>query len=167
MEIASLLPLCAPLVHPATAHAIVQVESSFNPFAIGVVGSALERQPRNRAEALATAKQLDAQGWNYSVGPAQINRRNWDRLGLNVETAFDPCENLRAMQSILARCYERAQGAGLSPQRTLRKALSCYYSGNFTRGFTPDVQGQPSYVAKVVAAARAQAPSPQPRRPGS
>jgi type IV secretion system protein VirB1 len=159
MDLTNLLLACAPLIHPTTAHAVLQVESSFNAYAIGVVGGSLERQPRSRAEAIATARHLDAQGWDYSVGPAQINRRNWKRLGLQLETAFDPCQNLRAMQTILSQCYERAQTASHPEQLALRKALSCYYSGNFTTGFTADFSGRPSYVAKVVAAART-APAP-------
>ena len=43
---------CAPQVHTDTAHALVSVESAFNPWAIGVVGGALVRQPRHRAEAV-------------------------------------------------------------------------------------------------------------------
>ena len=125
---------CAPLVHPGTAQALVTVESSFNPHAIGVVGGVLERQPRNRAEALATATQLQAKGWNFSVGLAQINVRNFQRLGLTTATAFDPCENLRAMQAVLGECFERSAPAA-QPQTALRLALSCYYSGNFVTGF--------------------------------
>ena len=49
---------CAPQVHADTARALVSVESALNPWAIGVVGGALVRQPRHRAEALATAKAL-------------------------------------------------------------------------------------------------------------
>jgi type IV secretion system protein VirB1 len=70
MDTATFLALalaCAPQVHPDTARAIASVESSFNPYAIGVVGGALHRQPRTRAEALATIKALHADGWNYSV----------------------------------------------------------------------------------------------------
>jgi type IV secretion system protein VirB1 len=40
----------------------------------------------------------------------------------------------------------------------LRAAFSCYYSGNFTRGFRADKAGQPSYVQKVVANADVQVP---------
>ena len=98
---------CAPLVHASTAQALVAVESGFNPHAIGVVGGVLERQPRNRAEALATAEDLQAKGWNFSVGLAQINARNFERLGLTVATALDPCENLRAMQTVLGECMDR------------------------------------------------------------
>ena len=39
------------------------------------------------------------------------------------------------------------------PQAALHAALSCYYSGNFSRGFKPDVAGKPSYVQKVLASA--------------
>ena len=155
IDLASLLIACAPLVHPTTAQALLTVESAMNPFAIGVVGGQLVRQPRTRAEALATARQLDADGWNYSVGPSQINRRNWSRLGLTAETAFDPCQNLRAMQAILGECYSRAELGSPSQQVALRKALSCYYSGNFVTGLQEDIPGQPSYVNKVTAAARA------------
>ena len=139
--------VCAPAVHAITAQALVAVESGFNPHAIGVVGGALDRQPRNRAEALSTAKYLQADGWNFSVGLAQINARNFGRLGLTAATAFDPCENLRAMQSILGECFDRAT-LGSPDQTALRKALSCYYSGNFVTGL------RHGYVQRVAGAAR-------------
>lgn len=143
MDLPSLLALiaaCAPQVHADTALAIVRTESAANPHAIGVVGGRLDRQPRSAAEALATARRLDEDGWDYSVGLAQINRRNFGRLGLTPESAFDPCTNLRAMQAVLAECFDRA---GPQPQLALRRALSCYYSGNFTTGFAY------GYVARV------------------
>jgi type IV secretion system protein VirB1 len=125
---------CAPLVHASTAHALVAVESGFNPHAIGVVGGVLQRQPRSRAEALATVTELQAKGWNFSVGLAQINVHNFERLGLTAASAFDPCQNLRAMQAVLAECFDRS--APDRPRQTaLRQALSCYYSGNFVTGF--------------------------------
>ena len=137
---------CAPMVHASTAHALVAVESSFNPHAIGVVGGVLERQPRNRAEALATASQLRATGWNFSVGLAQINMHNFERLGLTPTTAFDPCENLRAMQAVLTECFDRT-APDRPDQAALRQALSCYYSGNFVTGF------RHGYVQRVARAA--------------
>jgi type IV secretion system protein VirB1 len=144
-DFSALATTCAPLVHASTARALVAVESGFNPHAIGVVGGALERQPRNRAEALATAKQLTANGWNFSVGLAQINVHNFERLGLNAETAFDPCQNLRAMQTVLGECL--ASRATKAEQVALREALSCYYSGNAVTGF------RHGYVQRVVRAA--------------
>jgi type IV secretion system protein VirB1 len=150
---------CAPMVHASTAHALVTVESSFNPHAIGVVGGSLKRQPNSRAEAVATAKQLQAKGWNFSVGLAQINVSNFarmglttqsafERLGLSVATAFDPCANLAAMQTVLAECFARSAVKG-SSQTALRQALSCYYSGNFVTGF------KHGYVRRVTHAAYA------------
>ncbi len=149
---------CAPQVHADTARALVSVESAFNPWAIGVVGGALVRQPRHRAEALATAKALRDAGWNFSVGLGQINIGNFDRLGLTVESAFEPCANLAAMQAVLAECFDRASGSAPKAveQVALRQALSCYYSGNFDTGISH------GYVRKVVVAARA-VPTAQPK----
>ena len=143
---AALVLACAPAVHASTAQALVTVESGFNPHAIGVVGGVLDRQPRNRGEALATAELLQATGWNFSVGLAQINVRNFERLGLTTATAFDPCENLRAMQAVLGECFDRV-GPSAEPQTALRQALSCYYSGNFVTGF------RHGYVQRVTSAA--------------
>ena len=148
---AALALACAPQVHLTTAHALVAVESAFNPWAIGVVGGSLQRQPRHRTEALATAQALQATGRNFSVGLGQINLGNFQRLGLSLESAFEPCTNLAAMQSVLRECFERAQRTSPSTsgdQAALRAALSCYYSGNFTTGF------RHGYVGKVVAASR-------------
>lgn len=150
MTFAALLATCAPLVHPDTARALVQVESSFNPHAIGIVAGALERQPRSAAEALATAKALEAGGRNFSLGLAQINVGNLPRLGLTIPDALDGCRNLRAMQTVLGECFERA-GGDADPQRNLRRAFSCYYSGNFATGF------RHGYVGRVVAAGRTNA----------
>ena len=154
----ALVLACAPQVHADTARALVSVESAFNPWAIGVVGGALVRQPRHRAEALATARALRDAGWNFSVGLGQINVGNFDRLGLTVETAFEPCANLAAMQTVLAECFDRASGSTAQAvhQVALRQALSCYYSGNFDTGF------RHGYVRKVVVAARA-VPTAQPK----
>lgn len=143
---------CAPTVHPATMQAIARVESRFNPYAIGVVGGALRRQPQSYAEAVAAAKQLHAQGRNFSMGLVQVNKKNLSRYGLTYETVFNPCANLSAGSKILADCFKRAEGGRIT-QTALHKALSCYYSGNFRFGFTRDFRGQPSYVQKVVNAA--------------
>ena len=146
---------CAPQVHASTAHALVTVESALNPWAIGVVGGALQRQPRHRTEAIATAEALQAAGRNFSVGLGQINVGNFPRLGLSLSTAFEPCTNLAAMQAVLSECFERAQRKSsrtTGDQAALRAALSCYYSGNFSTGF------RHGYVGKVVAAARNPSP---------
>ena len=126
-------------VSPDVMQHIVRVESSANPYAIGVVGGQLERQPKNLAEALATLQILDAKGYNFSVGLAQVNRANLGRYGLDsYPKAFDACSNLSAGAHILADCYASAHG-------DWGKAFSCYYSGNSTTGF------RDGYVQKVYA----------------
>ena len=149
IDLAALVLTCAPLVAQDTARALIQVESGGNPFAIGVVGGALVRQPANLPEALATVAALEAAGWNYSVGLGQINKRNFERYGLSPATAFDPCANLNAMQGILGDCFSRASRRAdhhTTTQAALRDAFSCYYSGNFMTGHLH------GYVGKVLAA---------------
>ena len=143
MDFAVLMQACAPEVHPVTLSKVVVTESTANPYAIGVVGGRLERQPRSLGEAVATVRTLRDQHVDFSAGLGQINVRNWSRLGLDERSVFEPCRNLNAAQSILRDCFLRAT-SGSEPQSALRKAFSCYYSGNFVTG---DRHG---YVAKVV-----------------
>ena len=133
---------CAAGVAPALVRRLVQVESSGNRFAIGVVDGRLARQPRNLPEAVATLRSLEAQGVNYSVGISQVNRYHFARLGWHraPQAAFDACANLRAGAGILQDCFVRAGGAGFrgaaldGRNPASRAALSCYYSGDFARG---------------------------------
>jgi type IV secretion system protein VirB1 len=118
---------------------VVNVESSRNPFAIGVVGGVLARQPRQLDEALATVRMLEEKGYNFSVGLAQVNRYNLAKYGLDsYEKAFQQCPNLQAGSRILAECHGRSGN-------DWGKSFSCYYSGNFTTGF------RHGYVQKVFA----------------
>jgi len=151
-EFFALAQECAPTVAPQTMAALVQVESAYNPYAIGVVGGAV-RQPRNLDDAVRTAEALEAAGKNFSLGIAQVNRHNLARHNLTYRSAFEPCANLSAGAAILQECYERAALRFDDTQTALRASLSCYYSGNFLRGFVPDAPGQKSYVEKVLAAA--------------
>lgn len=126
--------------HEVMQH-VVHVESSRNPFAIGVVGGYLASQPKSLEEALAAVRQLKEEGYNFSVGIAQVNRYNLAKYGLNTYAeAFDVCSNLKAGSRILRECYDRAQDWG--------KAFSCYYSGNFATGF------EHGYVQKIFASMR-------------
>jgi len=153
LEFIALAQQCAPTVAPQTMAAIVNVESSYNPYAIGVVKGRLQRQPKNIQEAVATAKALAAAGWNFSIGIAQVNRYNLPKYNLTYEQGFEPCSNLWAGSKILEGCFIRADNNQRTQQEALKAAISCYYSNNFTRGFKPDVRGKPSYVEKVVASA--------------
>lgn len=150
IDLSAIAQTCSLDVHPTTMRAIMSVESAGNPFAIGVVGGKLVRQPANKAEAVATAKALEKAGYNFSVGTSQVNRYNLSRYGLDYDKAFDLCANVKAGSSILRECYERAARQFGAGQNALRASFSCYYSGNFSTGFKPDFVGQPSYVQKVV-----------------
>lgn len=90
MDFAMLADRCAPDVAPQVLERLMKVESSFNPYAIGVVGGRLARQPRYKEEAIATAQHLERAGWNFSLGLGQVNRYNLDKYGLDYETVFDP-----------------------------------------------------------------------------
>lgn len=116
---------------------VINVESSRNPYAIGVVGGALVRQPKALDEALATVRMLEEKGYNFSIGLAQVNRYNLGKYGLDsYEKAFQQCPNLQAGSRILAECYKRSGG-------DWGKSFSCYYSGNFETGF------RHGYVQKI------------------
>jgi type IV secretion system protein VirB1 len=80
---------------------------------------------------------LEKNGYNYSLGVAQVNRANLGKYGLDsYEKAFEYCPNLTAGSQILAQCYASAG-------KDWGKAFSCYYSGNFTTGY------QDGYVQRV------------------
>jgi type IV secretion system protein VirB1 len=149
MDFDTVAQQCAVGVHPNTMAALVSVESAFNPYAIGVVGGRLARQPSSKAEAVATARALERDGWNFSVGLGQVNRHNLAPQGLDYAMALEPCANLRAAARILSACFARARHRRHDQQAALRAALSCYYSGNFTRGFKPE-GSHISYVDRVV-----------------
>jgi type IV secretion system protein VirB1 len=91
---------------------------------------------------------LEQRGYNFSVGLAQVNRKNLDKYGLDsYEKAFQACPNLQAGSRILAECYSRSNGSW-------PKSFSCYYSGDFKTGF------RHGYVQKIYASIRATDPVP-------
>lgn len=145
----SLAQQCAPNVAPHTLDTLVLSESSGNPYAIGVVGMQLLEQPKTKEEAIATAEGLLKEGALISAGLGQIYVKNWERLGLTVETVFEPCPNLKATSDILTGCYERATGEMGEGQKALQAAFSCYYSNNFSRGFVKEAGDRPSYLMNI------------------
>ena len=129
----ALLQQCSPQINPIIAHAIVKAESSFNPFAIGVNSGVRIKQPQSYQQAVMEAKRLLAQGHNIDLGWGQINSKNLSWLRLSVEEVFNPCANLRAMQTVYLDCYSKAGNSGLGTR--MQRAFSCYNTGNFSRGF--------------------------------
>lgn len=133
-EFSDLAKRCAPSVAEDTLRALVATESSFNPYAIGVVGSSV-KQPTSFHEAMSTIATLEIDGANYSVGLAQINKSNFKKFGINAAKALDSCTNLQVAARILGECFTRAQRSGVPEEEALHNALSCYYSGNFKTGY--------------------------------
>lgn len=154
MELAALIHECAPNVGPNTVAAIMHVESSFRPTAIGykvVAGDGgvltLQRQPKDTAEAVSWAQWFVNNGYKFDAGIVQINSTNWARLGLTASNVFDTCTNIRAGGVILTEAYDRAVKTYGPGQKALYAAISAYNSGNFVTGF------KNGYVAKVTAKA--------------
>jgi type IV secretion system protein VirB1 len=144
LDFMTLAQQCAQQIDPITMAALVRTESGFNPFAIGVVRGRLLRQPSNLVEAIATMRALEAAGWNFSVGLAQVNRANWRAYGLTEQNAFEPCRNLAVGATILQRCFMSAHRAQTDTQAALRAGLSCYGSGDFSTGY------RTGYVQRVI-----------------
>lgn len=136
---------CAPYLAPATVNSIAKTESSFNPWAIGVnSGNRLKRQPTNYRQAVQIANELMKKGASFDVGLGQINSLNFNGLGLSIEQVFDPCTNLKAMETILMDCWNRAKKIEPDSSKSMLMAYSCYNTGNHRDGF------RNGYVNKVV-----------------
>jgi len=139
---------CAPAVAPETLLSVVQVESRFDPLAIGVNGAPrIVVEPTSVDDAVARATALIAAGRNIDLGLAQINSKNLSWLGISLAEVFEPCTNLKAAARILQDGYGRSDPARVGEQAALKTALSYYNTGHPVRGFTN------GYVAKVASAA--------------
>lgn len=139
---------CAPTVAPETLLSVVQVESRFDPLAIGVNGlPRVALAPKSIDEAVARAGELIATGRSLDLGLAQINSKNLAWLGLSLREVFEPCANLRAAARVLEAGYARSNPQQVGQQAALRTTLSYYNTGHPSRGLGN------GYVGKVEAAA--------------
>ena len=132
---------CAVSVHPDTAYDVAKTESGFHQFAIGVVnGNSI--YPSSLKEANKVVDKLVSNGRNFSIGLMQINQANFSKYGVTSSELFDPCKNLQVFEKIIADCYKRGG--------SLKRALSCYYSGNFETGFKSEKSfSETSYVERI------------------
>lgn len=145
MDLAALYAQCGPNVAPQTLAAIVRVESGGDPWRIGINGDyVLPRQPANQAEAIKVANRLIGMGYNIDMGLMQVNVKNLASLNLSVDAVFDPCTNVKAGAQILQSFYQKAVKDIGQGQQSLRRAISAYNTGNFSKGFAN------GYVAKVM-----------------
>ncbi|SHH68892.1 type IV secretion system protein VirB1 [Pectobacterium carotovorum] len=143
---------CAPNVHPDTSLDVVKTESGRNPYAIAEIIPKSERipggkefithLPSNKSEAMNIVRRIEGKKRRYSVGLMQITSSNFDKLGVTAEILFSPCENLAAFEKIIIDCWERGG--------TLIRALSCYYTGNFTAGLKSEsALANTSYIQRI------------------
>ena len=137
---------CAASVHPSTALDVARVESGLNPYAIAEIlpggKGVISHFPASRNEAISLAGRLKAQGRRYSLGLMQITSTNFRHYGLTARDLLAPCTNLFVFEHILTDCYRRGG--------SLKRALSCYYSGNFTTGQQPESAfNQTSYIQRI------------------
>jgi len=136
---------CAPEIATEAMLPLIQVESGGEALSINV-----NHGPKVRAGSVADATDLArayiGRGYSVDVGIAQVNSRNFRKLGLTVETAFEPCTNLRAASQILQEGYARAsvRYGGID---AISATYSAYNTGSLSRGFTN------GYVNKVWRAA--------------
>lgn len=139
-----------PKVSSRTLWEIIRVESNFNESAININSPGV-KTPKNRTidEAIGSAKDLISKGVNIDIGLMQINSKNLEKFKLSIESAFNPCQNIRAGSQILKANYDRAaEGLG-NGQEALKAALSAYNTGNFHSGFSNGYVGK-YYGKKIV-----------------
>ena len=137
---------CAASVHPSTALDVARVESGLNPYAIAEIlpggKGVISHFPASKDEAVSLTGRLAAQGRRYSVGLMQITSTNFRHYGVSARDLLAPCTNLSVFEHIFPDCYRRGG--------SLKRALSCYYSGNFTTGQQPESAfNQTSYIQRI------------------
>ncbi|WGM09138.1 lytic transglycosylase domain-containing protein [Arsenophonus nasoniae] len=143
-----LISQCAPDVSPETIKTIIQVESGGNPYVVANVTDKTSHRFNSEKEAINFIDKLQHQGKKYSAGLMQIYVENFKHYPLTNKTVFNPCQNIKAGAAILKKCFLQAKKGNIDNQTAIRKAMSCYYSGNFTRGFKNEKDGK-SYVQRI------------------
>jgi len=116
------LQVCAPQIAPTTLAAIVQQESGGHWLAIHDNTTGESYRPETLEEAVLLARSRIEARHSVDTGATQINSANLAKLGLGIESAFDPCMNLRAAQSLLLEDWRRSGG-------DLRATLALYHTG--------------------------------------
>ena len=143
--LAQMSQTCAPQIATQALLPLIQVESGGDPLRINV-----NHGPRVWVRSVAAGAELVrryvARGYSVDVGLAQIDSRNFARLGLSVEAAFDPCTNLQAAAKVLQDGYAQATltYAGMD---AISATYSLYNTGTLSRGL------RNGYVGRVWEAA--------------
>lgn len=141
---------CGSPVHPEIVNAIIKTESGKNPFVIANVTDSESYVLESKEEAIEKANELAADGKKYSAGLMQIDSDNFPTYKITNDKIFDYCQNIKIGADIFKKCYALSKKDNeISNDHHLDKALSCYYSGNFKRGFVEEGSKKQSYVTRV------------------
>jgi type IV secretion system protein VirB1 len=136
----------AQTVAPETVAAFAQAGSRLNPFAIFDNTERWGYVPGSAKEAAVLARTLLDIGHSIDAGLMQINTANFERTGLDAETAFDPARSVRAGAQILVDAYRWCRDRQPTAE-PLRCMASVYNTGRPTAG------ERNGYVGKVFAVA--------------
>lgn len=149
--LAGLYMECGTGVHPETLHAIVKTESTGNPYVIANVTDNESYYLTSEEEAISKAKELESSGKKYSAGLMQIYSGNFSAYNLTSDNVFNFCKNISTGADILSKCFikSKEENEETDMDSHLEKALSCYYSGNFKRGFIKDENINSSYIDRI------------------
>lgn len=138
--IIALAKACAPEIATEAIVPLVLTESGGEPLQINV-----NKGPRVRArtvpEGAALVRRYIAAGYTVDVGLAQINSANFTRLGVTIESVFEPCNNLRLASVILQRSYDTA-ARHYSGLDAISATYSMYNTGSLTRGLRNGYAGR-------------------------
>ena len=136
MDLLSLALLCGPLVDPATTMRVIAVESAGHPYAIHDNTNGRTYEGASAGGAASVAKYLLAAGHRIDVGLMQINvAARLTPGGIPLESAFDPCTNIRLGSTILSANYAHALPRSRSSAEAFVRALSEYNSGSEWRAW--------------------------------
>ena len=153
---------CLPEAPLSTLRAMIQVESSGNPYAMQIdfphsllkrwklaPGTLrLSRQPKDEQEALAWLAYLQSFHIFVDLGLMQVSTAKAQYRGISSASLFEPCTNLRTGWQILRDDYDievKVYGLG---QVALAHAISRYNTGNPQRGIDN------GYLSRVLDAAK-------------
>lgn len=161
-SLATLRAQCVPSAPESTLRAIISVESGGNTNAMQIdfpkrllarwnlmPGTLrLKRQPTTTREGQAWLAYFTNYNIFVDVGLMQVSTAQAQKLGIQPETLFEPCTNLRIGWKILEDAYAievKTYGPG---QTALAHAISRYNTGNTQQGIDN------GYLGRVMAAAR-------------
>lgn len=145
VELALMLACLSGQLEPALSLAIIEQESGGDPIALNVNRFHGERPaPATAHQTIEQAEHFIEAGFSVDVGLMGINSRNFDRLGLSLEQAVQPCANIAAGERILVENLDTARQRYPGHADRLSVALSLYNTGSPTRGIAN------GYVAGVL-----------------